>query len=146
MPSIKTTDHVGSVVTPGGGGGDHDPLEDSPTINQTTTKKPKAQPCETRLGRYMAANGFGAAREFDRPDLDSNHWIHYIRLQLESGMSKDRIVHFLRLGAPLEWVAPSPVVPMVASDEQPDEQPGLVAAMPIDAAMGRWNKKHGGKR
>lgn len=132
-------------IIPSGGGGDHhDPLGDSPPTTTATAKK--AQPCETRLGRYMAANGFGAAREFDRPELDSNHWIHFIRLQLESGMSKERIVHLLRLGAPLEWIAPAPAAPAAPDDagELPPMTPAL--AMPIEQAMNRWNKHHGAKR
>jgi hypothetical protein len=136
-----------AILPSGGGGGDHDSVKDSPPTTTPTAKK--AQPCETRLGRFMAANGFGAAREFDRPELDSNHWIHFIRLQLESNVSKERIVHLLRLGAPLEWIAPVPVAPTATAPlddagEVPDMTPAV--AMPIDQAMHRWNQRHGAKR
>jgi hypothetical protein len=99
----------------GGGGGDHhDLVKDSPT----STKRAKpAQPCYTALGRFLAASGFGSAKEFDLDSLDSEHWIAYVKHQLDSGMDRGRIVHFLRMHAPLEWIAPS-----IATSQEPTSQ------------------------
>jgi hypothetical protein len=99
----------------GGGGGDHhDLVKDSPT----STKRAKAaQPCYTALGRFLAASGFGSAKEFDDSALDSEHWIAYVKYQLDAGMDRGRIVHFLRMHAPLEWIAPS-----IATSQEPTSQ------------------------
>jgi hypothetical protein len=110
----------------GGGGGDHHHEQNPPPT--PTRQRKVAQPCETRLGRFLAAHGFGAAREFDRSDLDPERWIAWVRDQLDRGVGRDRIVHLMRLGAPLEWEPPKPAEPLTPGAVDHDQAEPLTPA------------------
>jgi DNA-binding transcriptional ArsR family regulator len=92
-----------SAILSSGGGGVHDSDHGSPPI---TEQREKPKPCSTKLGKFLAANGFGVAREFDNRaaagELNEDRYIGYTRKALEDRVPHHRIVHLLRLGAPDE--------------------------------------------
>lgn len=131
--------HVRSV----GGGGDHDLSSDPPP---PPTHQPKtAQPCETRLGRFLAANGIVAARLFDREELDADRWIAWFKVQRAERLTDSRIVSLMKLGAPLDWIPPVPIAP--AQDDAGAIAPAeLRVGMSPEDAERRYQQLHGQKR
>lgn len=131
-----------SHVVSGGGGGDHDHVIDSPP--SPPRQQITARPCETRLGRFLAANGIGAARQFDREELDADRWIAWFKAQRADRLTDSRIVALMRLGAPIDWIAP--VAPAAQDDAGAIPPTESRVGMSIEEAERRYQAAHGAKR